>query len=213
MFVSGFVPSTYAEEVYGRQSQGFEGMQCSNVQEQFHMFPNCPRVLVSSIYIFLQLSKASQIIINKLQSFFSNFSLMYSSLSPCGFWEPLVDSRFTTQKLTIQFLSNKESIVCAFFRHSQHQNYWIIKLSCQFQGFNGLIKDFSKELSLFKTVTNNCFTLTNLVNYKSHIRNSFHKYQLQEYRQAGLLRVPLREYESVNFGPIYTMVENILNSV
>jgi hypothetical protein len=66
---------------------------------------------------------------------------------------------------------------------------------------------------LFKTVTENCFKLANFVNYKSHIRNSFHKYQLQEYGHARLLRVPFREYESVSCGPLYTMVEDILNSV
>ena len=98
-------------------------------------------------------------------------------------------------------------------RNLETKNHWMINLSCQFQGFNSLIKDFSKELSLFKTVTDNCFKLANFVNYKSQIRNIFHKYQLQEYGQAGLLRVPMREYESVNFGPVYTMVEDILNSV
>lgn len=98
-------------------------------------------------------------------------------------------------------------------RNLETQNHWMVNLSCQFQGFNSLIKDFSRELPLFKTVTENCFKLANFVNYKSQIRNSFHKYQLQEYGHAGLLRVPFREYESVSFGPLYTMVEDILNSV
>ena len=97
-------------------------------------------------------------------------------------------------------------------RNLETQNHWMVNLSCQFQGFNSLIKDFSKELPLFKTVTENCFKLANIFNYKSQIRNSFHKYQLQEYGQAGMLRIPLRVYESVDFGPVYTMVEDILNS-
>lgn len=97
-------------------------------------------------------------------------------------------------------------------RNLENQNHWMVNLSCQFQGFNSLIKDFSKELPLFKTVTENCFKLANFVNYLSQIRNSFHKYQLQEYGHSGLLRVPMRDYDSVNFGPVYTMMEDILNS-
>ncbi|XP_062146532.1 uncharacterized protein LOC133854372 isoform X2 [Alnus glutinosa] len=97
-------------------------------------------------------------------------------------------------------------------RNLETQNHWMVNLSCQFQGFNSLIKDFSRELPLFKTVTENCFKLANFVNYKSQIRNTFHKFQLQEYGHAGLLRVPFRECESVSFGPLYTVVEDILNS-
>ncbi|KAG2681401.1 hypothetical protein I3760_11G142800 [Carya illinoinensis] len=97
-------------------------------------------------------------------------------------------------------------------RNLETQNHWMVNLSCQFQGFNSLIKDFSRELPLFKTVAESCFKLANFVNYRSHIRNSFHKYQLQEYGHSGLLRLPLRECESVNFGPVYTLVEDILNS-
>ncbi|KAB1217103.1 hypothetical protein CJ030_MR4G021218 [Morella rubra] len=97
-------------------------------------------------------------------------------------------------------------------RNLETQNHWMVNLSCQFQGFNSLIKDFSRELPLFKTVSVNCFKLANFVNYRSQIRNSFQKYQLQEYGHAGLLRVPSREYETVNFGPVYTMVDDILNS-
>ncbi|KAF5460789.1 hypothetical protein F2P56_020631 [Juglans regia] len=98
-------------------------------------------------------------------------------------------------------------------RNLETQYHWMVNLSCQFQAFNSLIKDFSRELPLFKTVTGNCFKLANFFNYRSQIRNSFHKYQLQEHGHAGLLRVPLRESEStVNIGSVYTMVEDILNS-
>ncbi|XVF13281.1 hypothetical protein REPUB_Repub08aG0195300 [Reevesia pubescens] len=88
----------------------------------------------------------------------------------------------------------------------------MVNLSCQFQGFNSLIKDFSKELPLFKTVTENALKLANFINNTSQIRSSFQKYQLQECGSAGLLRVPLRDHESLNFGPVYTMIEDILNS-
>ncbi|KDP25589.1 hypothetical protein JCGZ_20745 [Jatropha curcas] len=97
-------------------------------------------------------------------------------------------------------------------RNLENQNHWMINLSCQLQGFTSLIKDFSKELPLFKTVTENCFKLATFFNNKTQIRNSFRKYQLQEYGHAGLLRVPLRDYEKLDFGPVYTMLEDILSS-
>ncbi|PON57413.1 Ribonuclease H-like domain containing protein [Parasponia andersonii] len=97
-------------------------------------------------------------------------------------------------------------------RSLEIQNHWMVNLSCQFQGFNSLIKDLGKELPLFKTVTERCLKLANIVNNKSQVRNSFHKFQMQEYGYTGLIRVPMPEYESMNFAPVYTMLEDILNS-
>lgn len=92
------------------------------------------------------------------------------------------------------------------------QNHWMVNLSCQFQGFNSLIKDFSKELQLFTTVSGNCLKLANFVNYKSQVRNSFQKYQLQEYGHTWLIRIPFRDTKNFNFSPVYTMIEDILSS-
>lgn len=98
-------------------------------------------------------------------------------------------------------------------RNLENQNYWMVNISCQFQGFTSLIKDFSKELPMFKSVAENCFKLAIFINNKSQIRNSFHKYQLQEYGHAGLLRVPSRgEYEKMDFGTVCTMLDDILSS-
>ncbi|XP_010277356.1 PREDICTED: uncharacterized protein LOC104611827 [Nelumbo nucifera] len=98
-------------------------------------------------------------------------------------------------------------------RNLENQNHWMVNLSCQLQGFISLIKDFSKELPLFKTVTDNCLKLAKFVNTKSQVRNSFHKYQLQELEHAGLLRVPPPETEnSSNFALVYAMLEDIMAS-
>ncbi|GFZ06953.1 hypothetical protein Acr_18g0011230 [Actinidia rufa] len=94
-------------------------------------------------------------------------------------------------------------------RSLESQHHWMVNLACQLQGITSLIKDFSKELPLFKNVTDKCLKLVNFVNNKSQIRNAFHKYQLQEYGQAGLLRVPLNNHENSSFGP---MVEDVLSS-
>ncbi|KAL6556830.1 hypothetical protein OROHE_006706 [Orobanche hederae] len=97
-------------------------------------------------------------------------------------------------------------------RSLENRHHWMVNICCQYQGFNSLIKDFGKDLPLLKNVTENCLKLANFVNNKPQIRRSFHKYQLQEYGHAGLLRVPLRGYEKPDFGPAYAMVEDILSS-
>ncbi|XP_043722420.1 uncharacterized protein LOC122669656 isoform X2 [Telopea speciosissima] len=98
-------------------------------------------------------------------------------------------------------------------RNLENQNHWMVNLSCQLQGFISLIKDFSRELPLFKTVTLNCLKLANFFNSQSQVRNSFQKYQLQELEHSGLLRVPPPEFENTkNFASVYAMLEDIMNS-
>ena len=97
-------------------------------------------------------------------------------------------------------------------KNLENQNHWMVNLSCQYQGFNSLVKDFSKELPLFQKVTENCFKVANFVNNNSQVRSIFQKYQLQEHRHVELLRVPARDYEKLNFEPVHTMLEDILNA-
>ncbi|KAG2677508.1 hypothetical protein I3760_12G101200 [Carya illinoinensis] len=125
-------------------------------------------------------------------------------------WETITDICGNAVQQCVGIVADK--FKAKALRNLETQYHWMVNLSCQFQAFNSLIKDFSRELPLFKTVTGNCFKLANFFNYRSQIRNSFQKYQLQEHGHAGLLRVPLRESESVNIGSVYTMVEDILNS-
>ncbi|KAH6783041.1 hypothetical protein C2S52_008000 [Perilla frutescens var. hirtella] len=75
-------------------------------------------------------------------------------------------------------------------RNLELQNHWMINLSCQVQGFFSLIKDLCRELPLFKTVSDNCMNIANLINSTPHIRNSFHKFRLQGFDVAGFIRVP-----------------------
>lgn len=97
-------------------------------------------------------------------------------------------------------------------RNLENQHHWMVNLTCQFQGFNSLIKDLSKELPIFKNVSENCSRLAIFINSKSQVRNIFYKYQLQVYGHVGRLRVPYQGYERLDFGPVYTMVEDILSS-
>ncbi|KAK6926354.1 hypothetical protein RJ641_008073 [Dillenia turbinata] len=97
-------------------------------------------------------------------------------------------------------------------RKLEAQNHWMVNLSCQFQGFLSLIKDFSRELPLFKAVTNNCIKLANYFNSNSEVRNGFHKYQLQVLDHAALLRVPSSKCENLkNFEPVFALIEDIVH--
>ncbi|KAF5191734.1 Proline-rich receptor-like protein kinase [Thalictrum thalictroides] len=98
-------------------------------------------------------------------------------------------------------------------RNLENQNHWMVNLTCQLQGFTSLIKDCSKELQLFKTVTTNCLKVVNFINSNHQVRNSFHKYQLQELDHAELLRVPPIDFENTkNYVPVYAMMEDIWTS-
>ncbi|GLT78335.1 hypothetical protein SLA2020_498740 [Shorea laevis] len=97
-------------------------------------------------------------------------------------------------------------------RNLENQHHWMVNLSCQFQGFSSLIKDFSKDLALFKTVTENSLKLANFVNNTTQIRNSFNKYLLQEGASAGLFHVPLHGHESWNWDTLYAMMDDLLQS-
>lgn len=98
-------------------------------------------------------------------------------------------------------------------RNLEIQNHWMINLSCQLQGFISLIKDFSKELPLFKIVIDNCKKIAIFFNSRSQVRKSFQKFQLHEFEQYGLLRVPLPNCDiTKEFAPLTAMLEDILSS-
>ncbi|KAF9616345.1 hypothetical protein IFM89_029599 [Coptis chinensis] len=98
-------------------------------------------------------------------------------------------------------------------RNLEIQNHWMVNLTCQLQGFTSLLKDFSKDLELFKTVTHNCLKLVNFFSTNPQVQISFHKYQLQELDHAEPLRVPPIDFESTkNYLPVYCMLEDIWSS-
>ncbi|XP_022737692.1 uncharacterized protein LOC111290587 isoform X2 [Durio zibethinus] len=96
-------------------------------------------------------------------------------------------------------------------RNLEIQNHWMVNLSCQLQGFVSLIKDFSKELLLFRTVTENSLKLANFVNKDSQVRSSFQKYRMQELQCAGLIRVLSNKCDcSSNIAHVFATLEDIL---
>lgn len=98
-------------------------------------------------------------------------------------------------------------------RNLEIENHWMVNLSCQLQGFNSLIKDFNKELPLFRLVTENCLKVANFVNTKSQVRNCLNKYKVQELEGNWLLHVPSPNCDtSKNFSPVYAMLDDMLSS-
>ncbi|KAK4839865.1 hypothetical protein QYF36_025585 [Acer negundo] len=98
-------------------------------------------------------------------------------------------------------------------RNLEIQNQWMVNLSCQLQGFVSLIKDFSRELPVFRTVTENCLKIANFVNNKPQIRNSLRKYKMVELECVGLIRVPSSKCDCKdNFVPVFAMLEDMLSS-
>ncbi|KAL1316613.1 hypothetical protein HN51_068791 [Arachis hypogaea] len=102
-------------------------------------------------------------------------------------------------------------------RNLESQNHWMVNLSCQYQAFSSLIKHLTKELPFFPTVTRNSFKIASFLNYNSpHLRNAFHKYQLQEYGHASMLRMPPPPPDShhafFTFGPLFDVMDDTLAS-
>ncbi|CAH8382393.1 unnamed protein product [Eruca vesicaria subsp. sativa] len=94
-------------------------------------------------------------------------------------------------------------------RSLERQHQWMVNLSCQFQGLNSLIKDFVKELPLFKSVSLNCVRLAKFINNTAQIRNAHCKYQLQEHGEAIMLRLPLHCSSSES---LFNLLEDVLCS-
>ncbi|KAF2618550.1 hypothetical protein F2Q68_00042471 [Brassica cretica] len=102
-------------------------------------------------------------------------------------------------------------------RSLESQHRWMVNLSCQFQELNSLIKDFVKELPLFKSVSQNCVRLAEFVNNTAQIRNAHCKYQLQEHGEAIMLRLPLSCSSSGSskacfLEPLFNLLEDVLSS-
>ncbi|MED6144170.1 hypothetical protein PIB30_013056 [Stylosanthes scabra] len=98
-------------------------------------------------------------------------------------------------------------------RNLEVQNSWMVNISCQLQGFISLIKDFSKELPIFRVVTENCLKVANFFNGESQVRSSFLRYRAQELDHTGLIRLPSPKCDPLkNFAYVFPMLEDILSS-
>ncbi|KAK9716470.1 hypothetical protein RND81_06G235700 [Saponaria officinalis] len=94
---------------------------------------------------------------------------------------------------------------------------WMINLSCQCRAFDSLVKDFYRELSLFKNVALSCQRFSSFVKNKT-LRNCILKYQSRDCgggvggAVGGLFRANVVVQESSSFEPVYVMIEDIVSS-
>lgn len=123
----------------------------------------------------------------------------------------------TTREISGNILHRCVGIVTDKFKSKalknlEVQHHWMVNLSCQLKGFISLIKDFSRELPLFQTVTDNCLKIATFFNSKSQVRNSFHKFRSQEVELSGLIRVPHPKNDiSKNSALVIAMIQDILS--
>ncbi|KAK1421399.1 hypothetical protein QVD17_23707 [Tagetes erecta] len=98
-------------------------------------------------------------------------------------------------------------------RNLENRNHWMVNITCQVQGIGNLIKDFSKDLPLFKNVIDNCLKVTSFFNNNSQARSILNKFRSQEPGFSVSFGVsPLLHCENLqNFSSVATMLENILS--
>ncbi|XP_047153833.1 uncharacterized protein LOC124825291 isoform X1 [Vigna umbellata] len=97
-------------------------------------------------------------------------------------------------------------------RNLEAQHHWMVNTSCQLQGLVSLIKDFNRELPLFRSVIENCLKVANFMNSESQVRSLFLKCRVQEMDCGGLIRVPSPKCDPLkNFQLVFPMLEEILS--
>ncbi|GAB4856998.1 hypothetical protein Ancab_014910 [Ancistrocladus abbreviatus] len=65
-------------------------------------------------------------------------------------WETITDTCGSAVQQCVGIVADR--FKSKALRNLENQNHWMVNLSCQYQGFNSLIKDFYRELPLFKNV-------------------------------------------------------------
>jgi hypothetical protein len=99
-------------------------------------------------------------------------------------------------------------------RDLENKHHWMVNLSCQIHGITRLVRDFARELPLFRSAAAKSAKLAAYFNANQTVRSLLHKYQIQEFGHASLLRVahvPFNGNDS-DFRAAFEMLEDILNS-
>eukprot|EP01018_Ginkgo_biloba_P018251 Gb_26431 [translate_table: standard] len=128
-------------------------------------------------------------------------------------WETVTGICGTVVERCVGIVADTDKFKAKALIDLEGRNRWMVNLSCQFQGFSCLLKDFHKHLSLFRSVASDCLKLATYFNIKNSARTHFQKYQMQEMDHVNLLRVPPDPpFASNNFSFVYAMLEDIANS-
>jgi hypothetical protein len=99
-------------------------------------------------------------------------------------------------------------------RDLENENYLMVNLCCQIHGFTRLVRDFARELSLFRSATAKSAKLAAYFNAKQTPRSLLHKHQTQQLGHASLFRVAHVPFNGsgANCRAAFEMLEEILNS-
>ncbi|XP_020226715.1 uncharacterized protein LOC109808227 isoform X1 [Cajanus cajan] len=98
-------------------------------------------------------------------------------------------------------------------RNLEVQHHWMVNTSCQVQGFASLIKDFSRQLPLFRSVVEGCLKVGRFVDGECRVRSVFLKCRAQEMDcGGGLIRVPSPKCDPLrNFHVVLPLLEDVLS--
>lgn len=99
-------------------------------------------------------------------------------------------------------------------RDLENKHHWMVNLSCQIHGFTRLVRDFARELPLFRSAAAKSAKLAAYFNAKPTVRSLLHKHQIQELGHASLLRVAHVPFNSSgsDYRAAFEMLEDVLTS-
>ncbi|XP_062218985.1 uncharacterized protein LOC133918891 [Phragmites australis] len=99
-------------------------------------------------------------------------------------------------------------------RDLENKHHGMVNLSCQIHGFTRLVRDFARELPLFRSAAAKSAKLAAYFNAKQMVRSLLHKHQIQELGHASLLRVAHVPFNGngSDFRAAFEMLEDILTS-
>ncbi|GJN20982.1 hypothetical protein PR202_gb08426 [Eleusine coracana subsp. coracana] len=99
-------------------------------------------------------------------------------------------------------------------RDLENKHHWMVNLSCQIHGFTRLVRDFARELPVYRSATAKSAKLAAYFNSKQVARSLLHKYQIEELGHASLLRVTHVPFNGngSNFREAFEMLEDIWTS-
>lgn len=129
-------------------------------------------------------------------------------------WETITGICGTIVDRCVGIVADTDKFKSKALTDLEDRNRWMVNLTCQFQGFSSLLKDFHKHLSLFRSVTADCLKLATYFNSKNSARTYFQKYQMQEMDHVNLIRVPPDQpFAGNNCVYVHAMLEDVVNSV
>ncbi|CAM6093313.1 unnamed protein product [Calypogeia fissa] len=128
-------------------------------------------------------------------------------------WEAIMGICGQNLERCVGIVADTDKYSAKALQELEYKNRWMINLSCQAQGFNNLLKDFNKHLSLFRSVAAECMKLANFFNNKPQARTFLQKYQRQEYDGVKLLRTPPDpQFADPHYAYVLVMLDDIAQS-